>query len=101
MIEAGLVAADLQVRYDLVGGAYAVVDFDWAGRLVGEFDGLRKYCRDLRPGESPEDAVVREKIREDELRDLGLGVVRWTWKDLRDDTMIPRVRRALLRAGLR
>ncbi|MCF8570299.1 hypothetical protein L5G32_08470 [Gordonia sp. HY002] len=47
MIEAGLVAADLQVRYDLASGAYAVVDFDWAGRLVGEFDGLRKYCRDL------------------------------------------------------
>lgn len=100
MLEAGLVAADLQVRYDLANGSYAVVDFDWEGSLVGEFDGLRKYSRDLRPGERPEDAVVREKIREDELRDLGLGVVRWTWQDLRDGTMVARVRRALTRAGL-
>lgn len=59
------------------------VDFGWpALGTVGEFDGLSKYGRGLRPGQTPADAVVAEKLREDRLRDEGVRVVRWTWSDL-------------------
>lgn len=74
------------------------VDFDWDGRLVGEFDGFVKYGREfLRPGEAPADAVFREKVREDELRERGLMVVRWTWRDLEQNLVVPMVRRWLAR----
>jgi AbiEi antitoxin C-terminal domain len=65
----------------LVGRA----DFGWPLlRTVGEFDGMVKYGRLLRPGETAADAVVAEKLREDALRDEDLAVVRWTWTDLTD-----------------
>jgi len=58
-------------------------DFGWPDlRTVGEFDGLIKYGRLLRPGQTPGDAVVAEKRREDRVRDEGLRVVRWTWDEL-------------------
>jgi hypothetical protein len=63
------------------------VDFWWeAQRLAGEFDGLVKYGRLLRPGQTAADAVVAEKLREDGLRDQDVRVVRWIWKDLRPFT---------------
>lgn len=80
----GLPAPVLQFEvYDgdqLVG----VCDFAWPEhRLLGEFDGRTKYERFLRPGETPADAVVREKIREDRLREVtGWSMVRLTWADL-------------------
>ncbi len=58
-------------------------DFGWPRyRTVGEFDGLIKYGALLRPGEAPADVVVREKIREDAIRDEGWRVTRWTWGEL-------------------
>ena len=58
-------------------------DFGWEEqRTLGEFDGRVKYGRLLRPGETVEQAVYREKLREDALRDLGWQVVRWVWADL-------------------
>jgi hypothetical protein len=80
-------------RGDLIGFA----DFDWEGRVIGEFDGLHKYRKFLRAGESIEDAVIREKRREDRLRSMGIHVMRWGWKDL----MNPAKFRALLINGLR
>jgi hypothetical protein len=54
-----------------------------------------------RPGEESEDAVFREKLREDRIRDLGWGVVRWTWSDLQQPEVIAdRLRRAFT-CGLR
>jgi hypothetical protein len=59
------------------------VDFGWPElRTVGEFDGLSKYGRLLRPGQDPAEVVVAEKLREDEIRDLDLRVVRWIWAEL-------------------
>ena len=49
---------------------------------VGEFDGMIKYETLLEPGESASEVVVREKQREDMLRQLGWQVVRWVWSDL-------------------
>jgi hypothetical protein len=76
---AGLPAPELQ----WVVGGIGRVDFAWpARRTVGEFDGLVKYGRLLRPGQDPADVLVAEKLREDALRAEGLGVARWTWADL-------------------
>ena len=81
MYEADLPVPRQQHRFVCPSGTYET-DFDWDGKLIGEFDGLAKYGRLLREGESPEDAVVREKLREDELRGLDTMVVRWIWATL-------------------
>lgn len=52
--------------------------------VILEFDGKVKYSTYLKPGQSASDAVVMEKIREDELRSYGWLVVRVTWADLND-----------------
>lgn len=94
MIRAGIPMPDLQVEYrEDDGEVFARVDFDWGGRVVGEFDGLVKY------GDATD--VVVEKRREDKLRALGIIVVRWTWDDLRHpDRFIALLRRAFTAAGL-
>jgi hypothetical protein len=62
---------------------------------VGEFDGRVEYGRGLRPGQSPADAVVAEKRRQEALRDLGLEVARWYWDEIRPfDTVAARLWRA-------
>lgn len=75
-------------------------DFAWLERrTVGEFDGEVKYGRFLRPGETIEEAVLREKLREDAIRDQGWQVVRWTWDDLWTPQVIEdRILRAFDRA---
>ncbi|QHC71145.1 hypothetical protein [Rathayibacter sp. VKM Ac-2801] len=85
MIECGIATPALQRDYRDHRGSVGRVDFDWPlHRTVGEFDGLAKYRDDrLLDGADPADVVVREKLREDRLRALGLRVVRWTFADLR------------------
>ena len=83
------------------GGFVARTDFAWEEqRVIGEFDGRVKYGRLLRPGQDPGDIVFEEKRREDAIRDLGWGVVRWTWADLDAPQQLEaRVRRALDRGA--
>jgi hypothetical protein len=80
----GIAAPQLQVevlRRD--GSLIGRSDFGWEQEgTLGEFDGRVKYGRLLRPGQSAGDAVHEEKLREDELRDTGRQVVRWTWPEL-------------------
>ena len=66
-------------------------------RLVGEADGKVKYSGTLNPGLSPEEVVWREKLREDDLRDAGFGIVRWTYAQMLNETdrTIGRIRRGL------
>lgn len=84
MAQIGLPTPELQIgifgrQQQLLGR----VDFDFDQfNTVAEFDGLLKYQRYARPGESAADAVVREKIREDAIRDMGKQVVRLIWADL-------------------
>jgi hypothetical protein len=52
----------------------------------------------LRGGSTAEEAVYREKLREDRIRALGHRFVRWRWADL---TEPGRLRQKLLEAGLR
>ncbi len=90
MIVAGIPEPTLQRGY-LVEGNHYFVDFDWDGTVVHEFDGEAKYTTLRRPGEDASQVVVREKVREDRLRGLGLAVDRSTWSDLKSNTMIPRL----------
>ncbi|HYP45923.1 MAG TPA: hypothetical protein VEQ66_12090 [Propionibacteriaceae bacterium] len=75
-------------------------DFGWPEhRTVGEFDGRIKYGRLLKAGESAGDVIYAEKLREDEMRDLGWQVVRWMYADLATPEVIgDRIRRAFTRA---
>lgn len=62
-------------------------DFSWPEfRHLGEFDGKVKYERFLRKGESASDHVVREKTREDEMRNEGYGMTRFVWSMVMPDT---------------
>lgn len=100
--EGGFEEPELQKHFPNPTGPDAYGDFWWRGcRRVGEFDGEVKYRDErMRAGRSPEQVVIDEKRREDDLRALpGVRtVVRWTWGDaLRAEPMV----RALARAGVR
>ena len=70
--------------YDRHGVLVGRTDFAWPQfGVLGEFDGLLKYLRSRRPGETVEEAVIREKKREDLLRELtGWLMIRIIWADL-------------------
>ncbi|TWG99242.1 hypothetical protein L615_002700000230 [Nocardioides sp. J9] len=73
----------LEIRHPS-GRVAGRVDFAWPERRVMlEFDGMQKYHRFRRPGESIEEMVIREKQREDLLRELtGWLMIRLVWVDL-------------------
>lgn len=89
-------------------GALAQLEIEDRGRILArldcalpdlgvwlEFDGRVKYERHLRPGESPADAVLREKHREEMVAELtGWRCLRVSWADLdRPDDLEARLRR--------
>lgn len=77
MAEFGLPEPILQQVLRVKGKFLARVDFYWKRwRIVGEFDGMDKY--------DDRGVVTKEKVREDDMRDRGLEVIRWGWKDLWD-----------------
>jgi hypothetical protein len=91
----------LQTEFFDADGLIGRTDFDWDGKVVGEFDGRVKYLGTLQSGEKPEDAVYREKLREDRLRALGIVVVRWSWDDLLSPVRLrAKLRAALIRGGV-
>jgi very-short-patch-repair endonuclease len=74
------------------------VDFAWPEfKVMLEFDGLVKYHRLRRPGETIEQMVIREKQREDTLRELtGWVMIRITWADLaHPEATVARILRAM------
>ena len=81
--ELGFPAPVLQFEVTDRRGLAGIADFGWPEHsLLGEFDGLVKYTRNMtRPGENIDAIVVREKIREDRMRATGRGMTRWLWKD--------------------
>ncbi len=80
----GVPVPELQFEVrDASGALLGTCDFGWlAYRHLGEFDGRRKYTRDLRPDEDAGEAVFREKRREDVLRAERLGMSRLVWFEL-------------------
>ncbi len=97
----GLPPSHLQYEvFDDNGELAGRTDFCWEDeRVLGEFDGLVKYEKLLRPGERASDVVVREKVREDRLRELDWILIRWTWRELSQSELLrSRLRRAITRA---
>jgi hypothetical protein len=82
IVGAGLPTPELQVEIRAAGRLVAVVDA-WFGdaAVAVEFDGRVKYSDPWR-GRSPEQVLWEEKRREDELRALGIGIVRIGGTDL-------------------
>ena len=84
------------------GNTIGTTDFAWPNyRLLGEFDGMAKYGRLRRAGETPGQAVEREKTREDALREeTGWLMVRLIWSELfRPGPTAAKVRRQLERGS--
>ncbi|WP_375430906.1 hypothetical protein [uncultured Friedmanniella sp.] len=97
----GLPPSSLQYEVvDANGRVIARCDFGWEEhRTVGEFDGLVKYGRLLKPGQTVGEVVHGEKHREDSVRDLGYAMVRWGSSDLQRERVLgDRLRRAFARA---
>lgn len=67
--------------YDDLGNLLGITDYAWPEhRLLGEFDGMIKYGRLLRPGQDPGEVVADEKNREDQLREAtGWLMIRFIW----------------------
>lgn len=89
--------------YDVHGHLVGTTDFAWPDHgVLGEFDGRIKYGRLLRAGETPGDAVFREKTREDRIREAtGWRMVRVVWDDLsRRRATVERLREALRKGSL-
>jgi hypothetical protein len=75
----GFPPPELQARFVLSSGRKAFTDFFWRERRhIGEFDGAGKY-RDpaLLKGRTPEEVLLAEKDREDELRRQSDAFSRW------------------------
>jgi len=98
LADLGLPEPALQAEIRDVGGRLvARVDFlleRWG--VIVEFDGALKYA-----GAGAE-ALIAEKVREDNLRDLGYEVVRVVWSDLTHPVeVVARIRRAIARSSRR
>jgi hypothetical protein len=86
-----------EVRDPATGTSWRL-DFAWPELGVWlEFDGMVKYEALLKPGERASDVVIREKAREDLIRQItGWRCIRITWDDLQH----PERTAALIRAAL-
>lgn len=94
----GLPKPQLQVE---IPEARARGDFGWREfRLIGEFDGQAKYGH-LRAGDDFQQAMVREKAREQRIRLAGWWVVRWGWKDLANPSEFARMLRRAMEVAAR
>ncbi|XTR53198.1 hypothetical protein ACOM2C_09070 [Pseudarthrobacter sp. So.54] len=81
---AGFEAPELQREIRDGSGLVGYTDYYWDGvRVAGEFDGVEKYVKpEYLKGRTVSQAVVDEKDRENRIRAVGNGVVRWVWADL-------------------
>lgn len=81
---AGFEPPELQHEIRDSSGLVGYTDYYWDDvRVAGEFDGVEKYVKpDYLNGRTTSQAVVEEKERENRIRALGNGVVRWVWADL-------------------
>lgn len=86
MMLLGLPAPQLQVPFYDAEGFIGYADFYWPELdLIGESDGDLKYDgKDSPSGESAETVVKKEKRREDRMRRVVSGFVRWDWAVARD-----------------
>jgi len=89
---AGLPEPRLQVPIYDADGLIGNVDMLWDDLgVVGEADGALKY--------GDQQALYKEKVREDRIRGKGLRVVRWGWDDM--DQRVDRVAEQIWKAARR
>lgn len=95
----GMAPTSLQFEIVTDAGVFRT-DYAWlAQKVVGEFDGRIKYGRLLRPGESTQDVVMRERARELAIERAGWIVVRFTWAELQKPELVyRRLKQAFARA---
>lgn len=94
LASAGLPVPELQQKFHdpWTGRMVARTDFFWREQgVVGEFDGAIKYGRLLRPGQSVSEVVLAEKKREEDLRRLGVWVVRFCTGDIWQPDLLGRI----------
>ena len=86
ILQAGLPMPVLQFEFfDTQGRFLGRSDFYWPEHnLVGEFDGKVKLTALLRPGETPEDVLVRQDLRQRRIEALGKVFVRWGSEDVHE-----------------
>ena len=78
ILQRGLPLPLLQHEFSDAWGFVGRVDFYWPRfRLVGEFDGRVKYTSLLAPGETLEDVLHRQQVRQERMEALNLRFVRW------------------------
>ncbi|HQZ00772.1 MAG TPA: hypothetical protein PKV13_07460 [Propionicimonas sp.] len=96
MFQAGLVMPTLQhVVLDQAGRFLGRGDFYWEHKdVIGEFDGESKYG-ELAVGRTAAQVLMAEKRRQGRIEDTDTRVVRWTWPDIFDDTMVRRLTRVV------
>ena len=98
--QAGLPPPALQYEVWSEGVFLGRTDFAWEEHgVLGEFDGIVKYGVLARAGESPGQALAREKVREDAMRGVGWLVARWIWSELSPSDALCRRLDRTLRAG--
>ncbi|MBD0293523.1 MAG: type IV toxin-antitoxin system AbiEi family antitoxin domain-containing protein [Jiangellaceae bacterium] len=102
---AGLPRPELQASIvdPRTNGLVARVDYLFVEQAtIGEFDGRVKYRAEPEGVLTAEEVLWREKLREDNLRDLGYEVARSVWDDLRQpELIVARYRRCFERAARR
>ncbi len=98
----GIPVPELQFEIRNGGAFVARSDFAWPEfGVVGECDGKAKYGALLSGTDTPADAIMREKRREEQIRQAGWWVVRWGWAEARDGYRLARLVRGALDQGRR
>ncbi|MGQ0464605.1 MAG: type IV toxin-antitoxin system AbiEi family antitoxin domain-containing protein [Sporichthyaceae bacterium] len=96
----GLPPPQTQVERVLSSGRRIRGDFVWADDLWGEADGQSKYAPD--GNRTTLDVIRDEKQREQEMRDDGLEVIRWGWREVHQQhLLVHRVRAGMARTAER
>lgn len=100
MFRADFTMPRLQAELFGASGRRYFVDFWWPQfGVIGEFDGEDKYRNPVfLRGRTPEQALLDEKDREDDLRAAGHAMVRWGWSVARSPQLLAS---KLTRAGVR
>ena len=96
----GIPIPQLQVAVKGASGQVSIVNFWWPEfNMIGKFNRNPKFTDpgSLR-GRTPEQALIDEKCREDDLRTAGQGMTRWRWWIA---CSTKRLRAHLLAAGIR
>lgn len=97
LLQGGVPLPELQVSLFDADGFVGRPDFLWRRQgVVGEFDGETKYTTLLAPGQTREDVLRLQELRQRRLEGMGLRVVRWGKEAVHDPDAVTASIRALI-----